>query len=199
MFLEFPDSLRGGHERTKTPIYYDVRGAENGRAINYWFSYGYSYSKFKERPDGGHDGDWEHITVLLGKGNRARSVYYAQHNGGCVVPLDPRDRPSVFSAKASHASYPKPGDYEHQEPAYFNATLQDEARGGGDKWDARGRLRPLNAEPWYGTKAGEGYGGSWGKVGNLDQTTGPLGPHREYKTGLPEPDAGPCEEPKTPA
>jgi hypothetical protein len=199
MFLDLPNSLHGGYEGTATPIYYDVRGPAGARAVNYWFSYGYSRSKFNNRPDGGHDGDWEHITVLLGKGNRARDIYYAQHDGGCLVAADARDRPSVYSAKGSHASYPKPGDYEHKVPEYANATLQDEARGGGALWDARKVLRRLSDEPWYGKESGQGFGGGWGEVGELSETTGPAGPHREYKTGLPEAGAGPCPEPVRPA
>ena len=201
MFLDVADSQHGG-EGTGTPVYYDVRGAAGSKVIVYWFSYAYSWSKITGedrtggRPDGGHDGDWESIAVSLGKGNRAWSVYYAQHDEGCAMPLDPRDRPNVFTANGSHASYPAPGHYEH--PTKYRSVIQDEARGDGALWDARSRLRRLDSEPWYGKEAGHGYGGGWGEVGNIAASTGPLGPHRIYKTGEPGPNPPQCKGPVRP-
>jgi hypothetical protein len=191
MYLDLSDSLRGG-EGTKAPVYYDVHGNEGSRAINYWFLYGNSRPNIRRSPDFSHEGDWEHITVLLGPGNRARQVYYAQHHGGCVVKLDPRDRPTVFSAKGGHASYPKRGEYDVS--GWGPWDINDQAKGG-TLWETRGLLRPLSGEAWYGKKPGEGFGGGWGQVGPNKELTGPQGPHRTHKTGLPAPDAGPCKDP----
>jgi hypothetical protein len=191
MFLDLDDKLRRG-EGPGAPSYYDVRGNDGARMINYWFLYGNSRPNIKHSPDFSHEGDWEHITVLLGAGNKARQVYYAQHHGGCLVNLDPRDRPTVFSARGSHASYPKRGEYDVSGVGPFD--VKDEAKGG-TTWDTRNLLRPLNGEAWYGENAGEGFGGGWGQVGNTADTTGPQGPHRVHKTGLPAPGNGPCKDP----
>ena len=181
-FLEFdreahPDGLKG--EGTSAPVFYDVQG----QWIVYWFFFGYSdnYGKFN------HEGDWEGIAVLLGPDNKAQRIVYRQHDGGCAEETDGNYRTEVFTGKGTHASYPNPGEYRYGP----GGVGKDQALHTGPKWDARQRLvalRPQDATqapPWYG------FGGAWGRVGHIAGTTGPLGPHPEYKTGVPG-TPGPC-------
>ena len=62
-----------------------------------------------------HEGDWEHIAVVLDAGGRPLHVGYAQHCGGVRVPWADvptqrgTARPVVYVGLGSHASYPGPG------------------------------------------------------------------------------------------
>lgn len=176
MYLDFANSLHGG-EGTSAPVYWVVQG----KAISYWFAYGYSQTDFEQRPDGGHEGDWEHITVLLGSNGHGNRVYYASHNEGCLAGSD-GGRPTVYVAKGSHASYPTDGLHR---PKTSYGRIHD-ATEKGPTWDAATHLRPLANEKWYG------YGGGWGEVGDFKEITGPQGPHPVYKQGLPPANTPPC-------
>ena len=151
------------------PVYYD---AAPGLFITYWFFYGYSGAVAKIPV---HEGDWEHITVVLNKNNEPQAVYYYQHfcPRFVVERSDARWReifsgthPIVYSARASHASYPWPG------PRAFEGCLTgkfDPHVSGGRLWTTSARLLPVREQPWYG------FGGAWGPVRGA-ANTGPLGP-----------------------
>ncbi len=62
-----------------------------------------------------HEGDWEHVAVVLDGSGRAIQAGYAQHCGGVRVPWQkaPKQRgtarPIVYVGLGSHASYTRPG------------------------------------------------------------------------------------------
>ncbi|MCB0095631.1 MAG: Vps62-related protein, partial [Caldilineaceae bacterium] len=71
-----------------------------------------SYVKrnFEWRDFGGHEGDWEHITVRISKNHQSvLGVYYARHEygkGNWSAPGSPDyNYPNVYLALNSHASY----------------------------------------------------------------------------------------------
>ncbi|MGH8998355.1 MAG: hypothetical protein ACRDY7_03090 [Acidimicrobiia bacterium] len=169
-FLDLDNGARNG-EGVGAPVYYDIRG----QAIVYWLFYGYSDAAARFN----HEGDWETVTVLLGDGRPQQVVYY-QHGGPCVVPAEGK-RPVAYSARGTHASYPKPGEHP-----YGPEGAATDTAAAGPRWDTAGNLVPLNTQPWYR------YGGGWGEVGEFKDTTGPQGPHPEWKTGVPEGSPAPC-------
>lgn len=167
-FLDLDNDARRG-EGTTAPAYFE---AADGAWITYWLFYG--FNDFTARFN--HEGDWEKVAVYLDKNNRATGVYYSAHHGGCRTGA-PSGRPESYAAKGSHANYPRPGTYE---------SRQDHASDKGPAWATQNRLEKLTDQPWYG------YGGGWGEVGEFSDTTGPLGPHPQYKPSAPAPDAKPC-------
>jgi hypothetical protein len=151
------------------------------RFITYWFFFAFSapvgepISAFS-----GHEGDWERISIRLDAQNEPTAVAYWQHKGepsdenGRVVSWRRvehedavvGDRPVVFSARGSHASYPK----ECRKLLGVKTCLTDR-RNRGWLWRTAGHLRDVTAEPWYG------FGGAWGAVRGLHpDRTGPSGP-----------------------
>ncbi|HYD81620.1 MAG TPA: hypothetical protein VEC06_17595 [Paucimonas sp.] len=112
------------------PTYYQVRTVGNQVRINYWWFYGYQhpcYSAFGEN-FGEHNGDWEHVTVILKEDLSAvAAVSYYQHGGHYTRIAGPRDAPCtpdgvgrcggskgfssngthpvVYSGKYAHGSY----------------------------------------------------------------------------------------------
>ncbi len=101
------------------------------RALEYWFFYALNYypltvdtTTMLENPlkaDGAdvdfHEGDWEHITVLLdpATGNTPKYVWMARHSSeGTLIPWDQLERdstghPVVYPAFGGHPSYPDCG------------------------------------------------------------------------------------------
>jgi hypothetical protein len=156
--------------------------------VTYWFFYPYS-SPLKgweqgRRRDAAHEGDWENVTVHVTGGEPKHVAYYSHGDPLVCDWLDaPRenDRPVVYSAWGSHASYAT---------ADFHPPVDRTAKH--LRWDTARDLHILPAaadgarisrstDPevsWYG------YGGAWGRVGYASETTGPLGPSM-YKRGSP--------------
>ena len=149
----------GSHEGQgiSAPVYYIYRPR---RYITYWFHYAYS------RHIGvGHEGDWEHITVLLDAANRAWRLQYFFHSCSDWAGMDADRRPEVFSAKNSHATYLTSG--RHSGACKFTDVASR-----GKLWPTWRSLRNAEEEPWYG------FGGAWGTMGKSKHLTGPLGPSR---------------------
>jgi hypothetical protein len=164
---------------TGAPVYYESGdlikpGSPVGTYayLTYWFFYAYD----EGFADQDHEGDWEGMSVIFAETSpghyRPVALGLNQHNG--IQGLSwkqrrfPHDRPHVFSAKGSHATY----DHALKEHAFpFDRT------GGGMLWDTSIQMLPLANEPW------RGYCGGWGQVGkeaesplHLSFTTGPSGP-----------------------
>jgi hypothetical protein len=183
------------------PVYFErqpeMSGGRRAERITYWFFYGLSQPPgpraFTSRVV--HEGDWERVSVLLRAGAGAdkyipMSVRFHFHDGFRDVPWyatrrvgaggpEQATHPVVFSAVGSHASYPRAGRYENV--FIFKGRRRfavfDEAIGCPrcPQWQTWKLLLDARQQPWYG------YGGSWGQVGGMAGTTGPLGPS-PYKT-----------------
>jgi hypothetical protein len=110
-------------------IYYHADAARDGRVhIDYWIFYRYNdspkFSKYtclsglsvKDLTCFDHEGDWEGITVTLKPDGEPESVAYAGHHWLHRfdwedlehVGVIRGDRPRVWVAEGSHASYPAP-------------------------------------------------------------------------------------------
>jgi len=142
-----------------------------------------------------HEGDWEHIAVVLDAGGRPLHVGYAQHCGGVRVPWADvptqrgTARPVVYVGLGSHASYPGPGVHGTDPRCWrdpkvvvpiFTALgyrLVDHA-GGGRRIVAPRLVRLTSTSPAWTT-----FAGTWGedrfvRLGEvtLRDGTGPTGP-----------------------
>lgn len=119
------DYARIAHELHQDPRYRNrmygrvVEDSKGHWWLQYWFFYIYNDfnligSFFKA---GLHEGDWEMIQLRLGEDEAPDYAVYAQHKGGEVRRWDQVDvvpgteRPFVYVARGSHASYFSPGKH----------------------------------------------------------------------------------------
>jgi hypothetical protein len=142
-----------------------------------------------------HEGDWEHIAVVLDAAGRPLHVGFAQHCGGVRVPWGRVQtqrgtaRPLVYLGVGSHASYPRPGVHETDPKCWpdpqvvvpiFTALgyrLVDHA-GGGRRVVAPRLVRLTSTSPDWAA-----FAGTWGedrfvRLGEVTfrDGTGPTGP-----------------------
>ncbi len=178
-FLQSPDRYTGG-QGTKAPAYYEYH---KHKYVTYWFFY-----NFNDAPGPSnlfdHQGDWEQITVRLDKKDHATTVAYFQHGESCVVPWSKagkhNGRPLAYSALGTHATYPS-----LTSPTALAGGLASDTIGRGAAWSTAGHLLNARTQPWFG------FGGAWGQVGSMADSTGPLGPSR-YKGAVPKAGTAPC-------
>lgn len=168
VFLE-TDANEGGVAvpNGQVPVFYTYLRSGSWHKIQYWWFFGYNQTPV---PGIAHQGDWEHVTVWVYDG-AARSVYYSAHNGGTTRQIGGFSqiglRPVVFVALGTHAAYWTSGIQTY--PIGLGLSFFD-GTGYGRRWDTHLNLKALATQPW------KDYAGAWGEVGNLDTTTGPLGP-----------------------
>jgi hypothetical protein len=142
-----------------------------------------------------HEGDWEHVAVVLDARGAPLHAGYAQHCGGVRVPWSRvplqrgTRRPIVHVGLGSHASYPRPGEHLTDPRCWpdpqvvlsiFKALgyrLVDHA-GGGRRILAPRLLRLTSTTP-----AWTAFSGTWGEdqYARLGDVTfkdgaGPIGP-----------------------
>ena len=95
----------------------------------------------------------------------------AAHGKPTYYPMDEikfnHGHPIVYSAKGSHASYNRVGN--------FHTIGVDKTRDGGYKWKTWKHCLPLKDQPW------RQFAGAWGEVGTARSTTGPLGPWQKRR------------------
>ena len=179
VFLQPDDDLKGDFAPDgRVPVYtystfYTTADNKQGERKEFWVFYGYDYSLIADAISYSHQGDWERIILDIidnkiagawlshhGKltYNPANGLYIATNviNGQAVQTL------TVYSAKGTHAHYPKEGNY------HFAGT--DHAANGGCEWTITDNAQPLDTQLW------RDYAGAWGEVGDKGSTTGPLGP-----------------------
>jgi hypothetical protein len=161
MYLDLDNAQRGiGSVRAE--LYYDYL---KGDHITYWFFYAYNDGPSVQN----HEGDWERISIKLSPTNQPLTVAYFRHGGSCVLSYPSVQKvgthPVGYAALGTHATYPRAGTY----PTKFG--FSDNATGGGEVWSTYARpIHNVKAMPWYG------FGGAWGEVGTISDTTGPRGP-----------------------
>jgi hypothetical protein len=160
--------------------------------VIYWFFFGKNdvlvdppgLGSFKDL----HEGDWEHITVLIDGANRATDAVYYQHycsgekRGFGSLELrsdDPASvgtHPTVYVARGAHASYPHRGLTGYHPfactPLLDGWGLHDSV-GKGLTWrtwqNGAAGFAPADLQLWYG------FGGGWGSKAD-GSFWGPLGP-----------------------
>lgn len=128
-----------------------------------------------------HEGDWERVTVYLDESNPQGSppaaVVFYRHSTNTPVKwasVEKEDtHPVVYCAIGSHASLPS---------ANFGFIDVGDPRGPRWRtWGPDNALVPIRDQPWYG------FGGAWGRVGRVRDSTGPLGPGTHWKRAEPRP------------
>lgn len=175
-FLQPPDDkTHKGADPSEWRAYVHARRSsvlDRGYDVQFWFFWPYQdwVASFN------HEGDWEHITVSIDEKGALQKVWYAQHGGGAEIALGDviwvdQTHPTVFTADGSHASYVKAGKFTPF------PGLDDHTYDTGPVWDTRTQL--VNVGEIDKPSAGQDfirYGGRWGEIGELDQTSGPLTP-----------------------
>ncbi len=188
-YLDPPDDVRRGDPSgpSGVPVFYELRRTGGELAVTYWLFSAYSRPFINVGSDTrrnllnlAHEGDWENIDVVLGPApdHRPLRVLFYGHGHPVPVPWERVERvggthPVVFSALDSHASYPTAAEVRGRDTKVCGAVgCSHDFRSRGRRWDtwAAGGVRDARAEPWYG------FGGAWGRAGDLGGTTGPLGP-----------------------
>ncbi|KAI7741484.1 hypothetical protein M8C21_000180 [Ambrosia artemisiifolia] len=100
---------------------------------------------------GEHVGDWEHVTLRISNFNgELNRVFFAQHSWGTWVSASSLEyangnKPLVYSALNSHASYPKPG-LVLVGTSGVNIGLRDDTAKGGQMMDTGVRPVVVSAE-----------------------------------------------------
>jgi hypothetical protein len=174
-FLQPPDdAVHNGASSSEWRVYVHVKPSvvvSAGYDIQYWFFY--PYNDFIASAN--HEADWEHITVSATSNGDFHSVWYAQHSGGIRYTASQiawnGTHPIVYSADGSHASYPAAGDW------YLAPAVYDHTYTGGPTWQTWTNW--VNVGEKSAPRSGQlfiKYGGRWGEVGELDDTSGPQGP-----------------------
>lgn len=151
---------------------------EDGKAwLQYWFFYYYNDKAFLGF--GLHEGDWEMVQVGLGTNGAPQVMTFAQHDHGERVPWASAerqgDRPVVYVARGSQASYPRAG--RHRAP-----IVPDQADGRGATMSTAAlELLDGPAPPWVG------WPGRWGstRAGNAAESDSPRGPRRHDQWSRP--------------
>lgn len=184
--LDLDDAFYDG-SAGRVPLYDDVRVGHHGIAITYWAFYGYDQPVLSLSPSVppdrvaalakrlAHEGDWERVVVELSLSLKPLGVRYHQHETSRFMPwrrvsLTGGDHPIVYVAEGTHASYARAG--ETRICLSPSACLLDQRDRGRAIESWKDGLIPVRSRPWYG------FGGAWGRPGELSATTGPLGPSR---------------------
>ena len=169
---EFSDEVRAGSSDprdwvTYVHVYPRVDGGIN---VQYWFFYPYNQAPLFFD----HEGDWEHVTVDLGRDGAPRAVYFSEHGNnspgvyrawGAVRKVG--DHPVVLSARGTHASYP-----DRQSVAWFDTVSQC---GSLDAcadpvwrtWEAGGLANVGERGAAFGEGEVLAYSGRWGGGGHF--------------------------------
>ncbi|MFD8492927.1 hypothetical protein [Amycolatopsis sp. NPDC059657] len=165
MYLDL-DNNRRGVGSTAAPVYFEYQAKDY---ITFWLFYPYNDGPLVQN----HEGDWERIAIKLDANDAPVKVAYFGHGGSCTRSWADTPKsgthPKVFSAKGTHASYPRVGSFPTA-LGFSDTTSQGPAWSATTLYDARTR-------PWYR------YGGAWGEVGESTHTTGPSGPGAKNATG----------------
>jgi hypothetical protein len=163
--LDLDDALYDG-SAGRVPLYDDVRVGRRGIAITYWILFARSLA---------HEGDWERVVVDLSLSLHPRGVRYHRHDTSrrlpwARVPLSAGTHPIAYVANGSHALYASAGTTRPcRSPGACLPDRRDRGRAI-ESW--KDGLVPVRSRPWYG------FGGAWGRPGELSAATGPSGPSR---------------------
>jgi hypothetical protein len=134
----------------------------------------YAYNDFVASAN--HEADWEHETISIDDNMEFVSAYLSEHHGGARID-DPAQlqwdgtHVIAYVADGSHAVYTTAGAH----PAGY--SVDDHTYDGGPVWKTWENFANLGdtgaileGQTWAR------YGGRWGEVGNIEDTSGPVGP-----------------------
>ena len=151
-----------------------ARDGDGLRYLQYWFFYLFNNKAFLGF--GLHEGDWEMVQVRLDESGEPSAMAFAQHDHGqrCAwgVVETKGERPVVYVARGSQASYPTPG--RHKAP-----IVTDVADGKGREVSAELNVLDDKTPAWVAWR------GRWGstKARNIAESNSPRGPaqHGQWK------------------
>lgn len=180
VFLEPDDNLRGDEDPNgRVPVFqYSVSTGATTEQRQYWIFYGYDYAN-AVGASFSHQGDWENIVLDIAN-NSIQGAWLSQHKNSVYYPKSQLRIEEangvqtlyVYSARGSHAHYPKAGDFR---PDLLGGIIGIDHTDEGYAWVITDNVQQLATQPW------RDYAGGWGEVGTgawpwQDATTGPLGP-----------------------
>jgi hypothetical protein len=178
------DAVHAGAPPAEWRAYVQVRPSSYKTAaydLQVWLFY--AYNDFIASAN--HEGDWEHMTISIAADETLVSVFYATHHDGFRVDdmtkLAFVDGHVVgYVADGSHATYDRAGTFNLGVVGVDDHTYED-----GPRWQTWTNFMNVgdvghiaNDQTWAA------YGGRWGEVGELEDTSGPTGPmfHGEWNT-----------------
>ncbi|MEZ5933831.1 MAG: hypothetical protein R3F54_18150 [Alphaproteobacteria bacterium] len=194
-FLDLDNDVRGRLGREDAPFFYQVDDPDQPSKVTYWFFYPYNDGPGPQN----HEGDFERITLELdpATGKPTQAIYSA-HGNTHTEPVafddlqfhrDPKtgeitEKPLVYVASGSHASYTEPGVHQSDAPGWLRRVagdrVDDHTAGGLDDAayviDTGANLADVQQQDWYPQ---EGPGVHWGEIGEAEWSTGPHGPSEE--------------------
>ena len=183
--LEFAAEAQSGSPDDQWTAYgHAYREKDGGIVLQYWFFFPYNSWWLLGR----HQGDWEHIAVVLDAQQQPHHAYYSQH--GHPQRWDWSElttqgtHPVVFTASGSHASYKGASGNDCVGAAAVWGPVLETCSSAGPEWrtwsspgglvNVGERIHPRNGATWLG------YTGLWGKIGRRLNTqawkSGPEGP-----------------------
>lgn len=120
--LNVSNDSHGGHNTAtidEVPVYVYSYETDTSIIAQYIFIYNYNGAqKIAGMDFGQHPGDIEHISVFIDKTTeKITQIYFAEHGTGDGMMVQASDiifegdRPRIYSARWSHASYPKAGKW----------------------------------------------------------------------------------------
>jgi hypothetical protein len=145
------------------------RADRAGLWLQYWFFYTFNSKAARASNVGVHEGDWEMIQVRLDNSALPDEVTYAQHKHGQKAPWPGKgtgrdevetidERPVVYVALGSHASYFRRGRYPIEGLAALTWLIDDVADGDGHELsDPQLRVLPHDDPPTWAS-----WPGRWG-------------------------------------
>jgi hypothetical protein len=155
---------------------HEIEAEDGGAWLQYWFFYLYNDKAFLGF--GLHEGDWEMVQVRIGPDGEPQEMTFAQHNHGQRCgweAVEKRgERPIVYVARGSQASYPFPG--RHDAP-----VVPDHADGRGP--EVSPALEPIDD----GSPGWVAWPGRWGssRARNVAESNSPRGPAHQDKWSHP--------------
>ncbi|MFA5795533.1 MAG: hypothetical protein WC980_10770 [Candidatus Brocadiia bacterium] len=172
-FVDRYNSLANTNNFPETTYTHIIKNPTNGQTvIQYWLPY------YFDNWNNYHEGDWEHVDVILNGNLDPVAAGYSQHNTGQRRPWDfiegPDSHPVVYVARGSHANYFFPGP--HDAPYWFTdeteayALHQPSVSMLPDV--SSSTLATLEGSPFYWLA----YRGAWGELTSLPGGDGPQGP-----------------------
>jgi hypothetical protein len=175
------DYVLAGREMHRRPYNDVVSGhvavdAQGGRWLQYWFFYYWNNKAFLGF--GLHEGDWEMVQIGLAGDDTPQAMTFAQHTHGqrCAWSVVERqgDRPVVYVARGSQASYPAAG--RHDAP-----LVDDVADGGGARVSPRVEALVDRSPRWVA------WPGRWGSTVARWQaeSNSPVGPRQHGQWAHP--------------
>lgn len=169
--------------KTEWRVYAHVRKSSYVRAndhraaaydVQIWTFYAYNDSV------GGvnHEADWEHVTISVTSALDFVSAYYSAHSAGnrfddpAKLAWTDRTHPVGYAADGSHAVYASAGEHPSAVPGF-----PDHAYEGGPAWQTWTNFANLGERgAILEDQAWAAYDGRWGEVGDVEDTSGPVGP-----------------------